>query len=88
VFTQYLGIIVLEIPFFFNLAQLLGVGIDEGNNPQVVFAAIVFLTIGILTFNDWQKIKYIKPITNSFHFFIINKISHIFCIRLGFFSSS
>jgi hypothetical protein len=54
---QDTGLIILSIPFYLVLADLLKLGPDQSKYPILSFLVIIIFTIATINLNDWKKLK-------------------------------
>ncbi len=55
--SQNIIIIVLSVPLFSTVFDVLKIGVDDNGNPVPAILGILLLTIGLITFNDHLKLK-------------------------------
>nr|MBC7611642.1 hypothetical protein [Pseudopedobacter sp.] len=57
ILAQDIIILVLAVPMVSTLLDLLKMGMDDKGNVLFAILTIMIVTVGIMTFNDWKKIK-------------------------------
>lgn len=57
ILAQDIIILVLAVPMVSTLLDLLKMGMDDKGNVLFAILTIMIVTVGIMTFNDWKKLK-------------------------------
>ena len=57
ILAQDVIILVLAVPMVSTILDVLKIGVDDKGNVVFAILTIITITIGLMTFNDWKKIK-------------------------------
>ncbi len=60
ILAQDIIILVLSVPMVSTILDLLKIGMEAKGNVILAIIIIIGVTIGLMTFNDWKKLKMIS----------------------------